>query len=182
MTPRKLPGATALESLCLCCGLCCDGTLFKDVQLQPGDDVIRLRAIGLPVRVSRSVSSPKFPQPCAALAADCRCGIYAERPVYCRQFECGLFKAVASRRLKMPAGLRLIRLARHRADKVRVLLRRLGDDDDHLPLSRRFHRIRQRFELATPDSKVAGLFGQLTVAIQKLNVLLVTEFYPGRVK
>jgi uncharacterized protein len=175
-----LPSATNSKRLCLSCGLCCDGTLFKDVQLQPSDDAARLKGIGLPLSVSHSTSSLKFAQPCPALGVDCRCRIYRDRPGYCRQFECGLFKAVANRDLELSDGLRLVRTARRGAAKVRLLLHKLGDDDGHLPLSRRFQRTQRRVESAAVSAADAGLFGQLTVAVHKLNVLLSAEFYPGR--
>ena len=53
------------EQLCRACGLCCDGTLFKDVELQPGDDAGRLQAAGLKLETLRT--KPRFAQPCAAL-------------------------------------------------------------------------------------------------------------------
>jgi uncharacterized protein len=175
--------ASHLERLCLSCGLCCDGTLFKDVELQTGDDVSRLKAIGLPIRPLRAgASNLKFSQPCVALGVDCRCGVYAERPVYCRRFECGLFKAVAGRRIEVSAGLRLIHTTRRRAERVRLLLRKLGDDDEHLPLSRRFKRMRRRLESTAPTEATASTFGQLTVAVHELNVALSATFYPGQVE
>jgi len=97
------------NELCNACGLCCNGVLFKDVQLQPGDDAAHLRSLGLPIREPRRVPprtgrSPhshevrktRFPQPCAALCDGNRCRIYAERPARCREFECALFKSVAA--------------------------------------------------------------------------------------
>ena len=41
------------EQLCGECGLCCDGTLFDLVRLEPGDDARKLKALGLPVTLSR---------------------------------------------------------------------------------------------------------------------------------
>jgi len=47
------PAANLASTLCLACGLCCDGTLFRDVELQPGDAWEKFRAEGLPLRASR---------------------------------------------------------------------------------------------------------------------------------
>ena len=38
----------SLTTLCLRCGLCCDGTLFTHVSLQPAE-AAPLKALGLPV-------------------------------------------------------------------------------------------------------------------------------------
>src|SRR5437867_9164117 len=84
--------AEVVAQLCPQCALCCNGVLFKDVELQPADDAARLKALGLPLDGSRKA---KFSQPCAALCG-CHCGIYADRPMRCRQFECALLKSVAA--------------------------------------------------------------------------------------
>lgn len=187
-SPGSLP-----EQLCLACGLCCNGVLFKDVELQPGDDAELLLSLGLPVRGPRRVgrksgrslhSKPetrnsKFPQPCAALCEGNRCRIYADRPTRCREFECALFKSVAAGQTELAAALKTIRAARQRADQVRRLLRALGDADERLALSLRFKRTRRRLEAGGFDDASADTFGELTLAVHALNVLLSSRFYPG---
>jgi Fe-S-cluster containining protein len=86
-------GAEAdLALLCQSCGLCCDGSLFGRVDLEP-DEIEparkhRLRIVG---------SGKAFEQPCAALAksgegtGERRCSIYGERPRACRRFTCRLY-------------------------------------------------------------------------------------------
>ena len=184
---------TLAGQLCLACGLCCNGVLFKDVELQPGDNAVRLKALGLPIHESRKnqrtaeqrpISKPdtqhsKFPQPCAALCAGNRCRLYAERPVRCREFECSLFKSVASGETEMSAALKTIGIARQRADKVRRLLHELGDTNEHLALSLRFKRTRKRLESGALDENTADSFGELTLAVHALNFLLSEKFYPG---
>jgi Fe-S-cluster containining protein len=170
--------AEAATRLCLECGLCCNGVLFSDVELQSGDDARRLRALGLALAAKRGARGPqRFPQPCAALCADNRCRIYEERPARCRDFECGVLKEVIADRLDTGAALRLIRQARQRAGRVRALLRRLGDTEEHLPLSTRFRRTRRRFENGAVDAQAAELFGELTLAVHQLNVLTHGRFY-----
>jgi Fe-S-cluster containining protein len=187
-SPGSLP-----EQLCLACGLCCNGVLFKDVELQPGDDAEQLKSLGLPIREVRRVQrrtggslhskaetrNSKFPQPCAALCDGNRCRIYAERPARCREFECALFKSVASGEIELAAALKTIRAARQRADHVRRLLRALGDTDEYLALSLRFKRTRRRLEAGGFDDASADTFGELTLAVHALNVLLSNKFYPG---
>ena len=173
-SPDSLP-----EQLCLACGLCCNGVLFKDVELQPGDNAERLRSLGLPVRSARkSKGDPKFSQPCAALCAGNRCRIYAERPARCRQFECALFKSVAADKTELVAALKTVRVTLQRAAQVRRLLRVLGDIDGHLPLSLRFNRTRRRLETGGFNDASAAAFGELTLAVHALNVVLSQRFYP----
>ena len=166
--------------LCLACGLCCNGVLFKDVELQPADDADKLVVLGLPLKIAHrgKQSLAKAPQPCAALCADNRCRIYADRPQRCRQFECALFKNVAAGETKSDQALKTIRTTRQRAEKVRRLLRELGDTDEQLALSLRFQRMRRRLERSGFDESSAETFGELTLAVHALNVLLSSEFYP----
>src|SRR5262245_58713156 len=125
------------SALCLECGLCCNGVIFADVRLQPGDDAQRLRSLGLPVRASAAAKVQKFPQPCALLEG-CKCRGYGERRKYCREFECVLLKSVKAGRMKKTAAREIIATARRRADKVRSLLAELGDTNAHLALAARF--------------------------------------------
>lgn len=168
--------AAVTERLCLSCGLCCNGVLFKDVALQAGDDPIRLRSLNPSLRVRNS----KFPQPCAALGPGCQCGIYAERPVRCRQFECALLQSVTRRDTTVDAALRLIMEARQRARIVVSLLRELGDHDEQLALSVRFRKTKRRLESDLVDEETASRFAELSLAVHNLNVLLSQRFYPGQ--
>src|SRR5258706_192610 len=118
--------AAVTEQLCLACGLCCDGTLFHNVQLHASDDAAKLKALGLPIRTPNAeLATSRFPQPCAALCADRRCRVYADRPLQCHVFECGVYKELAAGRIEFPAALRLVTQARQRAEKIRELLREL---------------------------------------------------------
>lgn len=171
--------ALDLNHLCLSCGLCCNGVIFADVKLQPGDDASRLRALGLPVTQPRgSRSQPRFVQPCAALDG-CRCRAYAERPQHCRQFECVLFKSVAAGRTEPSAALRLVRTAHKRAEKVRTLLRELGYKDEQVSLGLRFRRTARRVQRSALDENTAAIYGELTLAVHDLNLLISQAFYPG---
>ena len=182
--------AILTDDLCLRCGLCCDGTLFRAVELQSGDDPIHLKNLGLPIhpvrrRQSRTSTGSQFSQPCQALGAGCRCRIYSERPTYCRQFECLLFQQVRETKQTAAEALRLIRSARRRAATVRRLLEKLGDHDTQEPLALRFRRMRKRIEttaagleLAMDRNEVQDLFRQLSLAVHRLNLLLGERFYP----
>ena len=175
-----MPSAESLpDTLCLACGLCCNGVLFKDVELQAGDDARRLAAAALSIKTPRSGSrgKTKFPQPCAALFSDNRCRIYAERPTRCRQFECLLFQSVARDEVELSSALRTIRAARRRAAKVIDLLRQLGDENETLALSLRFQTTQRRLERDLPDEETAALYADLTLAVHDLNLLLREKFY-----
>jgi uncharacterized protein len=77
-----------LEALCRSCGLCCDGSLFGRVSLEP-DEVSGARKKHLRV-LERGGA---FDQPCSALSTlgeRRACSVYSDRPRACRAFACRL--------------------------------------------------------------------------------------------
>lgn len=176
------------SQLCLACGLCCDGTLFADVELQPGDSAERLRELGQKLRRGKDAEGNpvhKFAQPCPALGADCRCAFYAERPARCRDFDCALLRAVQAGTLPVATALRRIREARKQRDAVRRALLKLGDRELSKPLSRRFQRAKRALEAGeipagTTWEEAAETFGELTLAVSQLQFTLSREFYPDQ--
>ena len=166
------------EKLCLACGLCCDGTLFDNVRLGPGDDAKKLKTLGLPVSSSRATPPiVHFPQPCAALCADRSCRLYADRPLQCRVYECGVFKAAHAGQITFAAALRLVKKARRQADHVRRLLRELGDFEDRRSLSERFRRTQRRLESGRADGAAADTFADLSQSVHRLFLLMHAKFY-----
>lgn len=175
--PESAPpssGAAAAASLCLDCGLCCDGVIFNKVELQLEDDSQRLQALGMPV-YKRS-GGDRFAQPCAALD-DCLCQIYAERPSRCREFECILFQAVKVGRIHVKTAKCEILKTRQCANKVRHLLIKLGDRDHHLTLAFRVRKVQKRIESGALDQRIADLFPLLSAAMDELNSHVRGSFY-----
>jgi Fe-S-cluster containining protein len=166
------------EELCLACGLCCDGTLFDVVKLEAGDDARKLKALGLPVTVGRGKAAvARFPQPCSALCEDRTCRLYAHRPWQCRVFECRVFKDAKTGRITFAAAHRLVRQARRRADKVRRLLRELGDTEEKLGVGERFHRTSERLESGQFDDATKAKYADLSLAVHHLKLQAFSKFY-----
>jgi hypothetical protein len=86
---------------------------------------------------------------------------------------------VAAGKNTLEQGLRLIKKARTRAERVRRLLRRLGDQDETVALSIRFRRMRARFERGLENDEAIDTFGELTLATHELNLLLSEVFLPN---
>ncbi len=169
---------TSGEQLCLACGLCCDGALFDHVQLGRGDDAKALKALGLPVLVARTKTPvARFRQPCSALCADRMCRLYRDRPSQCRDFECGVFKDAQAGRIEFPVALRWVKQMRRRVEKVRRLLRALGDTDEHRSLRERFRRTQRRLESGAADPAAGEAFAKLGMAVHALNLLAHEKFY-----
>jgi hypothetical protein len=167
-----------VEQLCLACGLCCDGTLFDHVQLGPDDDAEKLKSLGLPVVVSRSQPpATRFVQPCAALCTDRTCRLYVDRPLQCRDFECGVYKDAKAGRISFTSALRQVKRARQQADNIRRLLRELGDTDEARSLNERFRRTQRRMESTITDKAANHTFAELGLAVHAFNLLAHRKFH-----
>lgn len=159
-----------IERLCPNCGLCCDSTLFADVELRPGDDAKRLAKLGLSLKKKGRVKVA-FAQPCTCFDGKL-CGIYDERPKRCRLFECGLLKKVETGDMKQGAALRKITKAKELAARVKDLLRTFDGDDEGMALSERYARaMSEPMDLAKGSAARPGdlmrAYGELMEVLQK---------------
>ena len=93
------------QSLCLACGLCCDGTLFSSVPLRPNDELGALKTAG--VSIVSDGDPNMFTQPCAA-HKNCACIIYANRPHDCRAYKCELLKRFERDEISHESALEII--------------------------------------------------------------------------
>lgn len=110
--------SSELEALCRDCGLCCDGTLFTRVPLAAAE-VVPEAALG--VRTTEQ-GGRYVPQRCAALAGTV-CGVYAQRPLACRRYECLLFQALRGGEVSLSEARELVARAKSlRGDEQREYL------------------------------------------------------------
>ncbi|MDR3457027.1 MAG: YkgJ family cysteine cluster protein [Verrucomicrobiae bacterium] len=162
-----------IEQLCPNCGLCCDSTLFADVELRAGDDAARLRKLGLTLE-KKGKSKTAFAQPCAGFDGKL-CTIYRDRPKRCGLFECGLLKRVEAEEMTAGAALKKIYEAKKRAGEVRERLRSLGQHDEGMALTHRYAEVMS----APVDFSTEGEAeqrGELMMAVSDLMQLLQKNF------
>jgi len=162
-----------IEQLCPNCGLCCDSTLFADVELRAGDDAARLKKLGLALE-KKGRNKTAFAQPCACFDGKL-CTIYRDRPKRCGSFECGLLKRVEAKELTSGAALKKISEAKKRAENVRCLLRELGQHDERVALTHRYSEVMSApMDLSVEDD--AEKRGELMLAVSGLMQLLQRDF------
>ena len=163
----------AVSQLCPNCGLCCNGVLFADVELRAGDDAGRLAELGL--SLAKKGRQLAFAQPCACFDGKL-CGIYANRPKRCRTFECGLLKRVQAGELDADAALKTISQTKLQVEKVRVLLRQLGQNDERLAMTKRYAEVMSApIDLSDHESDTERR-GELMLAVDELMRQLQRDF------
>src|SRR3954470_22672825 len=96
---KPVAAQSPLSTLCLGCGLCCDGSLFTHVGLEPGE-VEQLHQLGIPTKTLRS-GTEVLGQRCCALKGKA-CQIYADRPSSCAAYNCELAKALLEEKVTLP--------------------------------------------------------------------------------
>lgn len=159
--------------LCSACGLCCNGVLFASVPVAESERG-RLLADGFPV--TPNDGSCEFPQPCSRLCGDL-CDLYERRPDRCREFDCELLRATRLGQTNLPAARRLVRQTRSQVSAVERWLRLLGDDGEHLPLSRRCQRWLDMPPAGERSAEWLEDYAEFTLAVRELQRLLHNHFY-----
>src|SRR4029077_11989451 len=124
------------DTLCTRCGLCCDGSLFADVELASRDEASALEVIGLDIEDDDEVDGALLVQPCRALKGK-RCSIYPHRPDCCRTFECRLLQEVRRGSVGIAEAQARIAEALERIGRVKELVVQLGQRNGGLPLKER---------------------------------------------
>lgn len=159
--------------LCKACGLCCDGSMFFDVRLQPADSAQALKALG--IRIQYKKRGNFFDQPCSAFKNKC-CSIYQERPLRCRAFECQQLKRLAQGETTEEDTLKKIKEAQSKIAVIKKLLYDLGPTNPKKPLHQQYQQIIAEPIDPAVDKKVIEARAQLDEALSNLNEFLNQEF------
>ena len=122
------------DELCTRCGLCCDGSLFADVELA-GRETTTMEILGLDVEAD-DAEGTVMSLPCLALNGK-RCSIYEHRPQCCRTFECRLLQNVRRGAESVQGARQRIADTQATIAKVTELVAQLGLPDQRLPLVER---------------------------------------------
>ena len=118
------------ERLCTRCGLCCDGSLFDDVELSGEKEGTALELLGLDIDTD---GPPLLLQPCNAPKGT-RCEVYKHRPGCCQTFACLLLQRAEQGLLEPDEAEQTIVTTREHVGRIRNLCKRLGVEDPLLPL------------------------------------------------
>lgn len=173
MKTAPLKSAEAIARLCPACGLCCNGVLFGDVEIQKSDDAEALTKHGL--KLFRKGRTRAFAQPCACLVKGL-CRIYADRPQRCATFDCGLLKRVQARKTTPTLALKKIAEAKRRSTEVLKLVQLLGHTDESLPLNQRYAAIMaEPIDMAADEAAIERR-GALMMAVSRLVEILEHDF------
>ncbi len=109
----------SLSALCLECGLCCDGTLFRQVRISADE---RARLVTLGIGVGTKKKGDVMWLPCGKLNGRC-CTIYDARPGGCRRFVCALGAKLERGEVSFDDAMLHVRDIQARLEVLRAALR-----------------------------------------------------------
>jgi hypothetical protein len=166
------------DTLCTRCGLCCDGSLFADVELASRNETLTLEVMGLEIEDADEEDDGLLVQPCGALKGK-RCSIYAQRPECCRTFECRLLQAVKRGAVSVDRAQAKISDALRRVERVQQLIAELGEGDERLPLKERCAEALERAEESSANPGANRKRAELQAAMAEVERLIQKTFLGG---
>ena len=165
----------AASRLCVTCGMCCDGTLFHIVRMQPSDSVGALNVLGLNLKKKKGQNC--IEQPCSMLKQQ-QCSIYAGRPERCRLFECELLKRLANESITEANAAITISEARRQVTEILDLIEKCGHHNKRQPLTIRYDRVMAQPVSDDWDPSEVNRREELKVRMRVLQSLLAEAFRP----
>ncbi len=165
----------AASRLCVTCGMCCDGTLFHIVRMQPSDSVGALNVLGLKLKKKKGQNC--IEQPCSMLKQQ-QCSIYAGRPERCRLFECELLKRLAEGTITEANAAITISEARRQVTEILDLIEKCGHHNKRQPLTIRYDRVMAQPVSDDWDPTEVKRREELKMRMRVLQCLLADEFRP----
>lgn len=169
-----LTGDTAASRLCKGCGLCCDGSLFPRVHLQPSDSAQELKGQGMLVHHKKKYDF--FEQPCSCFKQK-SCSIYEQRPSRCRLFECQQLKRLKTAETTETAVEELIFLAHQKINDFKKLLQLSGKSNPKNPLTKQYEQIIAEPVNSDLEKEKFELREQLILAFENLQLFFKKEFF-----
>ncbi len=166
------------DTLCTHCGLCCDGSLFADVELASRHEASALEVMGLEIEDADGDDGGLLLQPCGALKGK-RCSLYVYRPDCCRTFECRLLQEVKRGAVGVDRAQAKIAEALQRIERVQKLVVQLGSINERLSLKERCGEALELAEEATANPKLDRKRAQLQAAMTSVESLIQETFLGG---
>jgi Fe-S-cluster containining protein len=157
--------------------MCCDGTIFHYVRLQPRDSAKALTALG--IKLKRKRKHDHILQPCPAHRG-CQCSIYTDRPERCRLFECKQLQKVAAGEITEAEAAVKIREALERVGRLVSLFRLAGETNSKGPLAIRYEKILAMTLEPAAGEEAAALRARLMGEMEEFEALVENEFRPVR--
>jgi hypothetical protein len=161
------------QEICLACGFCCDGTLFDNARLQPGEwgtlpELIEANYL-------KSGEKEYFRLPCPYFNG--KCTIYNKKKAgICSLYRCQLLTDIANKSISQDEALNIIHNVKMLKKEITSLTRHIPKISDNMPFREILSIL---YDLNTKEDvpEIAGqLINIVTVKCNILDALLIKHF------
>lgn len=162
-----------MTSICVGCGLCCDGTMYSTVDIAGEDrtDVLTQAGITLSTRENTQL----FRQPCAAFNSGC-CSVYDNRPRVCRRYRCHLLRRHEAGEVSYIEARTLISRTINLRNRLRVELNTFLDTNQQASLSELYSLTLSKLDAAPNPIAARREHAGLLMSVVGLRAILKREF------
>ena len=164
-----------MTSICVGCGMCCDGTMYKSVDVGEGDQRDLLDTAGLVF--TQEGDATRFAQPCPAFGGG-RCSIYEGRPGVCRNYRCLLLRRHDAGEVSYDDAAALIARTAALRDRVRSSLAAYVDTTEILSLDGMYRLMLAKLDAQPDQAAHRRQHAELLLEVGALRVILAREFEP----
>jgi Fe-S-cluster containining protein len=164
-----------VTGICVGCGMCCDGTMYRTVDVDEADELTPLRAAGAVWATASGITS--FLQPCSAFGAGC-CSIYDGRPGVCRTYRCRLLRRYEAGEVSYEDARGLIDSTVAVRDRVRSGLTAYVEPEKLEALEGLYRVMNAKLETTADPAAARREHADLLLEVVALRVVLAREFEP----
>jgi len=170
---KKKHSPIAEQAICVTCGFCCDGSLFDNATLQPGEKG------GLPEYMEQTYfkndKGEYFRLPCGYF--DSKCTIYNQKKAHvCSAFRCQLLKDFSKKKTTQGNAKKLVKNAMAQRKKIMAFSEKVLNTPENLPFRKllvELHKyINQEKENHTPNKELDILTARCNI----FEALLIRYF------
>ncbi len=161
------------QEICVTCGMCCDGTLFSNAILQPGEKG------HLPAAMEKSYTKTDagefFKLPCSYFHG--KCSIYDQKKAHvCSAFRCNLLKDFSEDKISQADAFIIVENAIKQRDEVIHLARTVFETTENMYLKSILEKIGKTEEDEDTAITTHPSFNLLKIKAIILETLLLRHF------
>ena len=111
------------QNLCMVCGLCCDGTLFKTAAVDPDERLTELQECGVQIHIENERRCLLFP--CTAYEDHICKAYHNERAKICAEYQCKLLKQCLTGKITWDEAAEVVHSTQLHKKKLKANLKKV---------------------------------------------------------
>lgn len=173
MSEPIVQGPPEEQGICVICGLCCDGTIFRHGHLKPGEKE------SVPEKMTEEIyvenNEEYFLLPCYYFRG--RCTIYSQRRAeVCGTYRCQLLKEFTGEKITRAGGAEVIRNALELRDSIIDEYRRISGKKEEISFRQLITDLGRLIRTATEESPAGVQYDMLLARCNIFEMLLIKHF------